>query len=278
MNETTRTHTDTSVPVPAHHKAFGHLWTDPGLLEEAMTHKSYANEHLDLHLKDNERLEFLGDAVLETVVSHTLYQKYPLAHEGDLTKLRAQIVSKSTLAQCAEKLEIAKHLKVGKGLTRRQGKLSASARAVESLLGAVYLDSGIEAAVAFVQRVFRDALRSIEKGEGRQDFKSLLQEYALRRFKITPKYGVLSESGPQHRKRFIVSVSVGNRTYGKGSGLSKKAAEQSAAKKALKLLGVSVRGKILQPLIEERKKAAPAKQTEAASESSPLSEAPQIRE
>ncbi len=204
----------------------------------ALTHKSYCNEHRDEPCTDNERLEFLGDAVVDLAVGQRLYERFPKAAEGELSKLRALIVNTDGLASTARTLRLGELLLLGRGeeLTGGREKPSVLADALEAVIGALYLTHGMEAVLDFVDTAFRDALDGVAEGRQGKDYKTLLQEDAQGRLKAVPRYRVVSEQGPDHEKVFEVEVSIGAQTYARSSGRSKKEAEQAAARVTLDLL------------------------------------------
>lgn len=204
------------------------------LLETAVTHRSYLNENPARGLEQNERLEFLGDAVLELVVTKHLYETYDLP-EGDLTNLRASLVRGEMLARVASAWDLDAHLRLSRGERRDTGKARQFilANTVEAVIGALYLDQGITAARKLIERdLIRLLPEIIEKGL-HVDAKSRFQELVQERFRVTPTYEVLSETGPDHAKVFRVAVLVGSERWGEGDGSSKQEAEQAAARQAL---------------------------------------------
>ena len=205
------------------------------LLNQAFTHKSYANEKHRLGLKDNERLEFLGDSVLGIVVSRLLYDDFPDQDEGILTRYKSQLVSGSTLARIAKKLQIGEFLLLGKGEEASGGKRHTSNLlcTLEALIGAIYLDGDLRASVRFINNIFASEIQLVKEGKGSKDYKSVFQQVVLKKFKNTPSYKIISEIGPDHKKHFIVEVLVLGKRCGIGSGSNKKRAEQAAAKEAL---------------------------------------------
>lgn len=205
---------------------------------EALTHKTYANENRDQNLKDNQRLEFLGDAVVDLAVSHRLMDRCPGMPEGELTKMRARIVHEEGLARVARTLRLGELLLLGRGESQSGGrdKNSILADALEAVLGAVYLSGGLEPALVLVDRCFGDMLEEVASGAGRLDYKTLLQEMSHEKLKLSPRYRVVSESGPEHSKLFEVEVCIGEGVYARASGRNKKEAEQSAARTTLERL------------------------------------------
>lgn len=213
----------------------GYHFKQEGLLRQALTHSSYANEKHMKKLSDNERLEFLGDAVLEVVSSEFLFQNYPKLSEGNLTKLRASIVCEPTLALCTREIELGKYLYLGKGenLTGGRDRKSILSDALEAVIGAIYLDGGFEPAKKFICRFI---LTDIEHKKLFYDSKTILQEHVQGNYEESLHYVLLAEEGPDHDKKFRVAAQIGDRTIGEGSGHTKKAAEQEAAYQALLVL------------------------------------------
>jgi len=209
------------------------------LLNQAFTHKSYANEVFKNMGKDYERFEFLGDSVLDTVISHLLMEKYPEANEGELSKLRSSLVNTKRLAQLARQFNLGKYLLLGKGEDQSQGrsKHSILACVYESILGAIYLDGGYKKVSKVIRSHFDSLLFSERKKVVYRDFKSLLQEYVQGPFKTVPEYNLMKESGPPHAKEFEINIRINGQTYGTGRGKNKKEAQQRAAAVTLKQLG-----------------------------------------
>jgi ribonuclease-3 len=215
-----------------------YYFKNPILLQQAITHKSYLNEAREKIQKDNERLEFLGDAVLDLVISQDLLLNYPDTPEGELSKMKARIVSETALAKVARRLEIGRFLLLGRGEEMTQGRTKPSllANALEAILAAIYLDGGLESAVQVIQKIFKDDIETLLKTEAFTDYKTELQELCQKDYEILPTYTLLSESGPDHQKTFEVQLSIKGNVYGKGIGRSKKEAEQQAAREALEKL------------------------------------------
>ncbi len=211
---------------------------DPALLQQAITHKSYLNEARERFQKDNERFEFLGDAVLDLVISQDLLLNYPDTPEGELSKMKARIVSETALAKVARRLEIGRYLLLGRGeeITQGRTKPSLLANALEAILAAIYLDGGLDSACHVIQKIFKSEFEELLKTEAFTDYKTELQELCQRDYEILPTYTVLTESGPDHQKTFEVQISIKGGVYGRGIGRSKKEAEQQAAREALEKL------------------------------------------
>jgi ribonuclease III len=212
-------------------------FNDPALLEEALRHSSYVNEQPDTQLRDNERLEFLGDAVLNLAVGHLLMRAYPDLREGDLSRIRSNMVNEAQLAEIARGLDLGRYLQLGKGemLTGGQDKSSILANALEALFAAVYLDGRFEAAYAVIASRFQELVDTALELNFGQDYKSRLQESVQGKIREVPRYRVIEELGPDHDKTFCVAVTVGD-LEARGTGKSKKLAEQDAARKALENL------------------------------------------
>lgn len=214
---------------------------NPHLLDQALTHRSFAtngearcNECAE-YSADYERMEFLGDAVLGLVIGKHLYDGYPAFDEGELTKRKAIAVSEFTLAQIARELDLGKYIRLARCEEHAGGRARAAllADVLEAVIGAAYLDRGLRSAGALVRRLMRPMLRSIERNEWMQDYKTILQERVQEAYKAAPTYRVIDESGPDHDKTFVVEVRVRRRILGVGTGRSKKAAAQVAARNAL---------------------------------------------
>ena len=216
-------------------KKIGHTFKDPSLLEQAFTHRSYLNENRGLGKEHNERLEFLGDAVLELAVTGFLYAKYPDKPEGDLTSYRAALVNTQSISGAGTKLGMNEFLLLSRGESRDTGRARQIilANAFEAVIGALYLDSGYDVAKKFIaDQLFHKTDEVVEKRLW-QDAKSRLQELAQERSKVTPTYEVMSQSGPDHDRTFVVGAFIGDEKIATGEGRSKQEAEQDAAQKAL---------------------------------------------
>ena len=216
----------------------GYVFRDAGLLEQALTHRSFAVEQ-GPGTEDYERLEFLGDAVLELVVSHLLFVTHgDRFREGDLTKMRAFLVNEKQLAGQARKLGLGRLMRLGKGeeMSGGRDKESILADMFEALMGAMYIDGGIDPCFCFVQNVFGDLVKEVASSGLEQDYKSMLQELTQARFHGVPVYRIESVNGPDHRRWFEVALYMNDEIMARGTGKSKKKAEQDAARKALDVL------------------------------------------
>ena len=213
----------------------GYRFQDPRLLENALTHSSYANEHKEKGIPSNERLEFLGDSILGMVVADHLFQEHPKLPEGELTRIRASLVCERSLYQVGQQLKLGSFLRLGRGERSGGGRERPSilADAVEAILAAVYLDGGLAQARQLIERLILD-----HEGEqqGTQDYKTMLQELVQRKSGQVLSYELTGESGPSHAKNFTVCVCLNGKSLGSGQGRSKKAAEQAAAQAAVAAL------------------------------------------
>jgi ribonuclease-3 len=228
----------TAPPADSPPQVLNYRFSNPALLTEALTHKSHVHERKGLERKHNERLEFLGDAVLSLIISDHLAKLYPRLSEGALSKLKAKLVSESSLATAARRLSLGSRLKLGRGeeLSKGREKASLLADALEAVIAAIYLDGGLEASRNFTLEVLEEELRQIESQQakpGGDDYKTRLQEWCQHRYDCLPRYVTVRESGPDHHKMFEVEVQVNGKVVGTGHGHSKKEAEQLAAQQAL---------------------------------------------
>ncbi len=216
----------------------GYVFNNKDLARQAMTHRSYLNENPDWGLDQNERLEFLGDAVLELVVTEYLYNNYPNP-EGEMTNWRAALVNANMLAQISQDFDLNKFLLLSKGEAKDTGRARQYilANAIEALIGAIYLDKGYEGAKEFIARFVLTKLPAIMQDGSYRDSKSVLQEEAQERLGVTPTYEVLEEWGPDHARNFKVGVFLGKEQAGSGDGPSKQDAQQRAAQDALQKKG-----------------------------------------
>lgn len=206
------------------------------LLDEALTHPSFVNESASPTVPDNQRLEFLGDAILDFLVGEWLFQRYPGAREGELTTLRAYVVCTETLASFAEQINLGGYLRLGKGeeSTGGHSRPANLCAAFEALVGAMYLDQGMRATRSWLHRALAQRSEDIDLHRAVKDPKSLLQEHTQALLHVTPSYGIIREAGPEHAKVFTAQVMVGEEPWGEGSGTTKQAAEQAAARAALR--------------------------------------------
>lgn len=213
----------------------GVQFVDLSLLQRALTHRSYLNEHPEHALEDNERLEFLGDAVLDFIAGALLYERFPEMDEGRLTRLRAGLVRTETLARFALRFRLGEALMLGRGEDESGGRTRRKnlCGAFEALVGALYLDQGMESARKFAEPLFEPALEEILARSADKDAKSLLQEWSQATMGATPVYRTVASQGPDHAKEFTVAVMIGPTVCGQGIGYSKQAAAQAAAQQAL---------------------------------------------
>ncbi len=219
-------------------KSFGHSFGDKDFLKHALTHKSFAHENKLAPEEHNERLEFLGDAVLELAISEFLMEKFPHYSEGDLSKLRASIVNEKQLATIARMFGLGNYLYLGKGEEQTSGREKSSllADAYEAVLGAVYLDKGFAKVSEVIRKHYSEILDNPTREISYKDYKTELQEKSQDLFNATPRYRTVSETGPDHDKVFEIEIFLRNEIMGRGRGRSKKEAEQMAANEALQKL------------------------------------------
>ena len=208
---------------------------NPTLLSQALTHRSYAKEQLSRPVQDNERMEFLGDAVVDFISGDLLYRLYPDKNEGELTRLRAAIVRQEALAELAEQFDLGGYLLMGKGEMISGGSTRPSilSSTFEAVVGALYLDQGMEAVQQFVEPQFRQLIAQVEADASDKDARSRLQEWSQAELSITPIYQTQDATGPDHNKEFVVRVQIGEKFTALGRGRSKQAASQDAAQIAL---------------------------------------------
>jgi len=212
----------------------GYRFKDLDLLVNSLTHASIATTRL----VSNERLEFLGDAVLGLVICEEIYNRFPRYLEGELTRIKSVVVSRETCSNVADKLDLVRHLSLGKGITESENlPASLAACALEAIIGAAYVDGGLEPARRFILAHMSEEIDRVLAGEHSRNYKSLLQQHAQRDLGASPNYEVLDEKGPDHAKAFEIAVTIRGRRYPSAWGPSKKAAEQRAAQEALRVLG-----------------------------------------
>jgi ribonuclease-3 len=218
-------------------ESIGYSFQERALLAEALTHRSYANEYHSDDMPDNERLEFLGDAVLDLVISQYLMETLPDSHEGELTRLRAEVVALPSLARLSRSLDIGSCLLLGKGEESSGGRNKSSllADAIEALFGAVFTDGGFDSAKSTITPLFVPLLRQASTDEG-QDYKSRLQEFMQGTNRELPVYSLIETTGPAHERLYRIYVLIDGCAYGSGQGRTKKSAEQAAAQATLLLL------------------------------------------
>ncbi len=220
-------------------KKIGITFKNKDLIVEALTHRSYLNEYPKWRLPHNERLEYLGDAVLELIVSEALFRKFPKQPEGQLTVLRAALVNYQILARVAEIIDMQNFILMSRGERKDTGRAREVilANAIEAVIGAIYLDQGFEKTRIFVEKYVLVHLDQVLKTGSYKDAKSELQEIIQEKLKVTPTYAVRGESGPAHERRFTMGVYFGDQLIAEGEGLSKQDAEIEAAKNALRKYG-----------------------------------------
>lgn len=219
-------------------KRIGIEFSDKNVLKEALTHRSFINEHYEWPVSHNERLEYLGDAVIELIVTEYLYKTYPDRQEGELTSFRAALVNYQMMAIVAREIMLEQSIFLSKGEAKDVGKARdvILANAFEALVGAIYLDSGYDVSAEFVRRVLVSHIQEILEQKLYKDPKSFLQEMVQEKKRITPTYRVIRESGPDHQKNFVVGVFFGDECIAEGEGTSKQEAESSAARAALQII------------------------------------------
>jgi len=229
---------DRGTQLKALEQILGYTFRDPEFMDCALTHRSFANENPDLKKQDNERFEFLGDAVLTLCISDMLMKRFPACSEGELSKIRSSIVNERPLAKLARELRIGDYLLLGRGedISGGRAKRSILANTLEAIIAAVYFDAGFDGVYAFIEMLF---LPLLDAGAARvryQDYKTALQEITQNLFRVIPKYSIIRQYGPDHDKVFQVGLSIGDIVKTAGLGRNKKEAEQHAAKKALEAI------------------------------------------
>lgn len=214
----------------------GYKFENPAILRMALTHTSYANENREQGIQSNQRLEFLGDSVLSLIVSKYLYTKYPDLPEGELTRIRAGVVCEKALSECAQSIDLGRRLLLGKGEQQSGGRERASilSDAFESLIGAIYMDSGFDTARDWVLAHLKPMIGHTACGKGINDYKTALQEEVQKNPGSRIEYVIAEQTGPDHDRNYIIELYVDGKLFGKGKGKTKKEAEQSAAKEAVK--------------------------------------------
>jgi len=226
-------------------KKIGYRFKSLELLNHGLRHKSFVHENVDAEGQDNERLEFLGDAVLDLVIGHMIMDRYPDYPEGSLSRLRAAVVNETRLAKIARDLSLGEYLLLGKGeeMTRGREKSSILSSTLEALLASIYLDAGFKKAFKVISQIFSLPLEVAEKESFYQDYKTKLQELSQETLKAAPRYVLAKQYGPDHAKIFGVKVQIRGKVAGAGAGKSKKEAEQRAAQRTLQKLSQSLKGK-----------------------------------
>lgn len=213
----------------------GFAFRSPAYLDQALTHSSFANENPSTAVEDNQRLEYLGDALLGFLVAEWLYERYPAAQEGELTSLRIFVVRTDSLAQIGRDLQIGAYLRMGRGEDETGGRQRPAnlCAAVEAFFAALYLDRGLETTRALVGRLLEGLSTDIELQRSLKNAKSYLQEYTQSALQVTPTYAIIAVQGPDHERDFVAEVRVADEVWGEGRGHSKQAAEQAAARAAI---------------------------------------------
>jgi len=221
------------------------------LLDKAFSHKSYVNE-ADNSIENNEKLEFLGDAFLGFIISEYIYNQNIYLTEGSLAKIKSYVVSEKTLYKIGKEINIQEYILIGKGEEKSGGRYRKAliGDCVEALIGAYYLDSGFKAAKKFVEKLFSKEIINVEENKHEKDYKSILQEFSQKKYKIVPRYIVLKTEGPDHKKSYFVDVDIKGKIYGPGVGKSKKQAEQNVAR--ITLNSLSLLKELKDSIIEEK--------------------------
>lgn len=231
---------DETAIVKAFHKKFNLEFSDPDLITTALKHRSYLNITNEPRIRSNERLEFLGDTVLDLIVAQYLYKKFPKKTEGELSKVKSILVRRSVLAEVAVKISLGNLILINWGEEKTGGRTRESilADTFEAVVGAIYLDRGIEKATEFIHTYLLSDFKKIVKTELYKNYKSILLEYTQSIGSGMPVYKVVEETGPDHAKNFVIEVYINNEKMGVGQGSTKKVAEQEAAKQAIKALNI----------------------------------------
>ena len=221
--------------------AIGYAFSDRRLLHEALTHRSFVNESGNKSIKDNERLEFFGDAVIDFFLSDQLIIRFPESREGELTRIRASLVDEESLAQLATGIDLGRHLRLGRGEEKSggRGKKSLLADAYEALVAAVYLDGGAAPVKCMIEAHFAPLMERHAAGAVSRDYKTEFQMLAQAKMGVTPRYVLKETAGPDHERLFTVETMVGDECLGQGSGRSKKEAEQAAAREGYARLSLT---------------------------------------
>jgi ribonuclease-3 len=216
----------------------GYALTQPELIENSFTHRSFINEFKRRSSSSNERLEFLGDAVLDMVITEVLMEKFPEEQEGMLSKFRSTLVNEKTLAQVSINLSLGSYLKLGKGEEQSKGREKSSilSDTFEAVVGAIYLSNGMEAARKFIHHALGEFIEKVNVQSNKQDYKTTLQEMAQSMLRTIPRYQIVCQEGPDHQRTFETEVTVLEQVMGRGKGKSKKESEQVAAKSAINKL------------------------------------------
>ncbi len=220
-------------------KIDGYAFQNVSLLLEALTHKSFSNDIRDRVIPHNERLEFLGDAVLELAITDILHKSFPSDSEGDLSKKRASLVNETSLCELAIEMNIPSQIQLGRGEIATKGteKPRLLASALEAVIGAIYMDSNFDKSLLFVENLFKRSIENLpELNNFERDYKTRFQEISQKRHKVFPRYHLIGTEGPDHQKSFLVSVLIDDQEIAKGEGKNKKEAEQMAAKAAMEKL------------------------------------------
>jgi ribonuclease-3 len=241
LSEQTVTYPFSETEITAIESILGHPFEDSSHLLSALTRRSFWHENRETCEEHNERLEFLGDAVLGLVIADILYREFPDDEEGELQKKRASLVNRAALAQLMRRLELANYIRMGKGdeISGCRNRDSILADTLEALVAAVYMDGGFNAAEKMIQKHFYPLIKRCATREGIEDSKSILQEIAQAEFGITPTYEMIDQWGEEHKKRFSVAVFLGDQMAGLGLGKNKREAAQNAAKQALERINYS---------------------------------------